>query len=439
MYKSAQYIIGSFLMIVLSCKTASKNAVSTMQNMPANKNDSLPVPYATSSSTNFSNVIGWKNNQKPTAPVGFTVTKYADGFQNPRWMYRLPNGDLLVAEANTEHGFLEKVGAVVIGANKSNDMRKSANRITLLRDTDEDGKPEIRTTFLKDLNLPLGMLLLNNNFYVANTDGLWMYPYQKGATSITAAGKKILDLPAGKHNRHWTRNIITNAKGTKIYIAIGSGSNVAEDGLENEKDRARIWEINPDGSGLKVYASGIRNPVGMGWAPGTNTLWTSVNERDELGDELVPDYLTSVKEGGFYGWPFSYYGQHVDPRIKKEELDSSLVQKAIVPDMSLGSHTASLGLLFYKQKKFPSKYRNGAFIAQHGSWNKSVLAGYKVIFVPFKEGRPSGKAEDFLTGFIVDPAKDEVHGRPVGLATLADGSLLVTDDTSDVIWKVSAD
>jgi glucose/arabinose dehydrogenase len=399
--------------------------------------DTLPAPYATSSSTNFSNVTGWKDDEKPIAPPGFTVTKYADGFQNPRWMYVLPNGDVLVAEANTPHGFLEKIGAALIGANKSNDMRNSADRITLLRDTDHDGKPDTRTIFLKDLNLPFGMLLLKKKFYVANTDGLWMYPYKKGDTTIKATGKKILDLPAGKHNRHWTRNIIANAKGTKIYIAIGSGSNVAEHGLDNEKDRARIWEINPDGTGLKVYTTGIRNPVGMGWAPGTNTLWTSVNERDELGDELVPDYLTSVQEGGFYGWPFSYYGQHVDPRIKKEEQDSILVSKAIVPDVSLGSHTASLGLLFYTHKTFPSHYRGGAFIAQHGSWNKSVLAGYKVIFVPFANGKPSGEVEDFLTGFIIDPAKDKVHGRPVGLITLSDGSLLVTDDTSDTIWKVS--
>ncbi|MCC6286305.1 MAG: sorbosone dehydrogenase family protein [Chitinophagaceae bacterium] len=404
----------------------------------AAQTDTLPPPYATKSSMNFSNVIGWKEGETPVAPEGFTVAMYADGLQNPRWMYVLPNGDVLVAEANTPHGFFEKVGAAIIGANKSNDMRKSANRITLLRDTDKDGKPDVRTTFLKDLNLPFGMLLLKNKFYVANTDGLWMFPYKKGQTTITAAGKKIIDLPAGKNNRHWTRNIITNRKRTKIYIAIGSGSNVAENGLEEEKDRARIWEINPDGSDLKVYASGIRNPVGMDWAPGTNMLWASVNERDELGDELVPDYLTSVKEGGFYGWPFSYYGQHYDPRIKKEEQDSALVNKAIVPDIALGSHTASLGLVFYIHKNFPAKYHGGAFVAQHGSWNKSKLAGYRVVFIPFKNGLPAGKPEDFLTGFIVDPEKNEVHGRPVDLATLPDGSMLLTDDTSDTLWRISA-
>ena len=400
--------------------------------------DTLPPPYATSSATNFSNVIGWKEGETPVAPEGFIVTKYADSLQNPRWMYMLPNGDVLVAESNTPHNFFEKVGAAIIGANKSNDMRKSANRITLLRDTDGDGKPDARTTFLKDLNLPFGMLLLKDAFYVANTDGLWMYPYKNGETTITSKGKKILDLPAGKHNRHWTRNIIANPQGTKIYIAIGSGSNVAENGLEEDKDKARIWEINPDGSGLKVYASGLRNPVGMDWEPVTRSLWVAVNERDELGDNLVPDYITSVKENGFYGWPFSYYGQHPDPRIKPEEQDSTLVRRAVIPDVSLGAHTASLGLVFYRQTKFPEKYRGGAFIAQHGSWNRSVLAGYCVLFVPFKNGWPAGKPEAFLTGFIVDPEKDEVRGRPVGLITLQDGSLLLTDDTSDTIWRIAA-
>ncbi|MFT3751033.1 MAG: sorbosone dehydrogenase family protein [Agriterribacter sp.] len=420
-------LISVAVLFLLSIKTGSAQT------------DTLPPPYATKSTMNFSNVKGWKEGETPVAPEGFTVTKYADGFQNPRWMYVLPNGDVLVAEANTPHGFFEKIGAAVIGANKSNDMRKSANRITILRDTDKDGKPDMRATFLEGLNLPMGMLLLKNKFYVANTDALWMFPYKKGQKTISGEGKKIIDLPAGKNNRHWTRNIIANKKGTKIYIAIGSGSNVAENGLEEEKDRARIWEINPDGSGLKVYASGIRNPVGMDWAPGTNTLWTSVNERDELGDELVPDYLTSVKRNGFYGWPYSYYGQHFDPRIKEEDQDTALVNTAIIPDVALGSHTASLGLLFYKHKNFPSKYRGGAFVAQHGSWNKSKLAGYKVVFVPFKNGIPAGKPEDFLTGFIIDPEKDEVRGRPVGLIVLHDGSMLLTDDTTDTIWRISAD
>ncbi len=412
--------------------------VLTMHISIAQLKDTLPAPYDTRSATNFSNVIGWKEGEVPKAPEGFWVTKYADDFQNPRWMYVLPNGDVLVAESNTPHNFIERIGAAIIGADKSNDMRKSANRITLLRDTDGDGIPDIRAVFLEELNLPFGMLLLKDKFYVANTDGLWMYPYKKGQTSIEAEGKKILDLPAGKNNRHWTRNITTNHKGTKIYIAIGSGSNVAENGLEADKDKARIWEINPDGTGLKVYASGLRNPVGMDWQPASGSLWVTVNERDELGDELVPDYTTSVKEGGFYGWPFSYFGQHVDPRIKPEDMNPTLVKEAIVPDVSLGSHTASLGLVFYKHAQFPKKYQGGAFIAQHGSWNKSTLAGYRVVFIPFKKGLPAGEPEEFLTGFIVDSTKNEVRGRPVGLVTLQDGSLLLTDDTSNTIWRITA-
>ena len=435
--KTIKYYLLCFFFIS-SCSTAKQQA-AVSETTPAKPVDSLPEPYATKSVMHFSNVVGWEGTEAPVAPEGFVVSCYTDSLQNPRWMYVLPNGDVLVAESNTEHGLIEKAGAAIIGANKSNDMRKSANRITILRDTDKDGKPDIKETFLSGLNQPFGMLLLKNNFYVANTDALWMFPYEKGAMKITGEGKKIIDLPAGKNNRHWTRNIITNSKKNKIYIAIGSGSNVAENGLEEDKDKARIWDINPDGSGLQVYASGLRNPVGMDWAPGTQTLWVAVNERDELGDDLVPDYITGVKRGGFYGWPFSYFGQHVDPRIEATDQQPDLVKKAIVPDVALGSHTASLGLLFYTGKQFPSKYRHGAFIAQHGSWNRSVLAGYKVIFIPFENGKPAGKEEDFLTGFIIEPEGKKVHGRPVGLAVLPDGSMLVTDDTSDMIWKVSAE
>lgn len=397
----------------------------------------LPPPYATKSKMNFSNVIGWKDGETPMVPEGFEVTRFAKDFQNPRWMYQLPNNDILVVESNTPHGVLEKIGAAIIGANKSNDMRNSANRITLLRDTTNDGIPDLRTTFLEGLNLPFGVLLINNKLYVANTDALMEFDYVDGMTQMTNPGKKLIDLPAGKVNQHWTRNIITNKEQTKIYIAIGSGTNVAEKGLDVEKDKARIWEVNTDGSGQRVYASGLRNPVGMDWEPGSQTLWVSVNERDKLGDELVPDYMTSVKEGGFYGWPYSYFGQHYDPRIKKEEQDSALVERAIVPDVPLGSHTASLGLVFYTKKAFPEKYRGGAFVAQHGSWNRSKLSGYRVVFVPFKNGKPSGPPEDFLTGFIVNPDKDEVRGRPTGLLVLNDGSLLLTDDTSNTIWRVA--
>jgi glucose/arabinose dehydrogenase len=396
--------------------------------------ESLPPPDP-KKTKNFSNVIGWGDAQ-PVASEDFRVSLYANGFENPRWMYVTESGDVLVAESNGHHPFIEKVGAVVIGANKSNNLNESADRITLLRDVNQDGIPEVRETFLDNLHQPFGMLVLGNWFYVANTDALFRFPYRAGQTTITGTGEKIVDLPAGKHNRHWTRNIIANKDGSKIYIAIGSGSNIAEHGMENEILRAAILEINPDGTEQKVYASGLRNPVGMAWAPGTKTLWTVVNERDELGDNLVPDYLTSVKEDGFYGWPYTYFGQHKDDRvtIPKPEMAS----ETIIPDLAIGAHTASLGLVFYDKKNFPTKYHNGAFIAQHGSWNRTVLSGYKVVFVPFSKGKPSGPAEDFLTGFVADLDKEKVHGRPVGLAILADGSLLIADDVSNTIWKVSA-
>jgi glucose/arabinose dehydrogenase len=340
-----------------------------------------------------------------------------------------------VAEANTERkGIKKEVVNVVTGRNKSERSGASANRITLFRDTNNDGKPDMREVFLTGLNQPFGMLVIGDKFYVADTDALLMYPYKEGQTKMTATGKKILSLPAGGYNNHWTRNLLASPDNKKIYVSVGSGSNVGENGIENEIRRANILEINPDGTGERIYASGLRNPVGMGWQPTTNKLYTAVNERDELGDELVPDYLTSVKEGAFYGWPYSYYGQNADPRRKDERPD--LVKKAIVPDVPLGPHTASLGLAFYNKSAFPDKYKNGAFIGQHGSWNRSTLSGYKVVFVPFKDGKP-GTPEDFLTGFIVGNNKD-VYGRPVGVTVLPDGAMLVTDDASNRIWRVSA-
>lgn len=279
------------------------------------------------------------------------------------------------------------------------------------------------------------MLVLGDYFYVANTDALMRYPYKSGQMSITGTGQKIMNLPAGGYNNHWTRNIIASLNGKKILVSVGSASNNAEYGLDVEKRRANILEINPDGTEEKVFASGLRNPVGMQFYPGTNTLWTAVNERDELGDELVPDYATSVKRDGFYGWPFSYWGSNEDPRMKGQRPD--LVKKAIVPDVNLGSHTASLGLAFYNQKDFPSKYQGGMFIGQHGSWNRSSFSGYKVVFVPFANGKPSGKPEDFLTGFISDVKKAKVYGRPVGITVLKDGSLLVTDDSANTIWQIA--
>lgn len=396
----------------------------------------LPRPHATKSKMNFSKVQGWKDGRKPTAPKGFSVERFADGLQNPRTTYVTPNGDILVVESNTPHPLLEKIGAAFIGANKSNSMKNSANRITLLRDANGDGTPEIRQTFLEGLNLPFGVLVLNNWLYVANTDALWRFPYRPGDLKITTKGEKLVDLPAGKNNQHWTRNIIANKEGSKIYIAVGSGSNAAEDGFEEELLKASILEVNPDGTGMRIYASGLRNPVGMGWAPGTKTLWTVVNERDLLGDDLVPDYLTSVKEGGFYGWPYSYFGKNRDERVK-DDRPASALNETLIPDVGLGSHTASLGLAFVDNDRFPSNYREGAIIAQHGSWNRSTLSGYKVMFVPFRNGKPSGPPEDFITGFMADINKDKVYGRPVGVTLLPEGKgFLITDDVNNVIWKV---
>jgi glucose/arabinose dehydrogenase len=395
--------------------------------------DSLSYLPVTKSSRNYCKVIGWKG-LTPEAPKGFVVEKFADGFENPRWLYITPNGDVLVAESNSNHSLIEKIGGTILGASRSNNLHHSADRITLLRDSDKDGIPEQRETFLIGLNQPFGMLVIGKWLYVGNTNGLVRYPYIAGQTKITEQPEKIVDLPAGKHNRHWARNIITNSDSTKIYIAVGSGTNVAEKGIANELLRANILKINIDGSGLEIYASGLRNPAGMGWAPGTKTLWTVVNERDGLGDELVPDYFTSVRQGGFYGWPYTYFGQNIDIRVK--ETMPLLVKKSIVPDVNLGSHTASLGLAFYTASSFPEKYKGGVFIAQHGSWNRSELAGYKVIFIPFSDGKPSGKQEDFLTGFIANLKKNEVHGRPVGIIVTPDGSLLIADDISNTIWRV---
>ena len=395
----------------------------------------LPEPYATKSTIKFSDVKEWPQGKLPVAPTGFTVSKFADTLNNPRWIYVGANGDIFVAESSTQTGGIKSaVKNAVSGKSKSQNSEGSANRITVFRDLDHNGIPEVRNIFLTGLNQPFGMLILGNYFYVANTDGLMQFPYKEGQLSLTGQGKKILELPKGGYNNHWTRNLLASKDGKKIYITVGSGSNAGEHGMDNEIRRANILEVNPDGTGERIYASGIRNPVGLSYAPGTDVLWVAVNERDELGDELVPDYLTGVKEGGFYGWPYSYWGSHEDPRLKGQGAD--LVKKAIVPDVSLGAHTASLGLAFDAKNSFPSKFAGGAFIGQHGSWNRSQLSGYKVVFVPFKNGKPSGPKEDFLTGFIGDNGND-VYGRPVGVAFIQDGSLLVADDAGNSIWRVS--
>lgn len=390
----------------------------------------LPAPYATPSVSNNSKVSGWEEGKTPIAPKGFKVSRFADSLDNPRWLYVAPNGDIFAALANTvSDGFTKTSNG------KKKPGGKSSNTILIFRDADRDGRPELQQVFLSGLNRPFGMLILGNYFYVANTDGLWRYPYQPGVTSISATGTKILDLPAGGYNNHWTRNIIASKDGSKIYVSVGSGSNVGEHGMENEVRRANILEINPDGTGEKIYAAGLRNPVGMDWATGTTTLWTAVNERDELGDELVPDYATSVQPGGFYGWPYAYFGSNADPRLKGEK--PGLVAKTIIPDVNLGAHTASLGLAFNHNNYLGPEYAGGMFIGQHGSWNRSKLSGYKVVFVPFRDGKPAGTPQDFLTGFIEDAEKSRVYGRPVCVAFSKAGALLVTDDSGKTIWSIT--
>ena len=378
----------------------------------------LPTPFATPSVRNTSKVIGWPKGKMPQPAPGFEVSLFADNLNNPRQAYALPNKDILVVEAVRE--FPDRPA-------------KSSNQITLFRDTDNDGKPDLREIFLTGLNMPHGMLLVGDWFYVGNTNSVVRYPYRAGQTKIDGKGEKILDLPSGGH---YTRNLIADPAGKKIYIAVGSASNVDEEkGWEKDQRRAGILEMNLDGSAMRIFAKGLRNPVGMDWEPRTKTLWTVVNERDLLGDDLVPDYLTSVQDGGFYGWPYSYFGQNEDPRKKGQRPD--LVAAAIKPDYALGSHVAALGLAFYQGKALPEKYHGGAFIGMHGSWNRSKMVGYKVAFLRFENGKPAGLLEDILTGFIADENKFEAYGRPVGVTVAPDGSLLVADDSGGKVWRIT--
>ncbi|GGC64900.1 PQQ-dependent sugar dehydrogenase [Undibacterium terreum] len=400
-------------------------------------NPLLPEPTSSLLPTvNIAPAIGWPAGVKPRAAAGLVVNQFAGGLAHPRWIYTLPNGDVLVAETNAPPK--PDDGKGIKGMVMKQVMKKagagveSANRITLLRDKDGDGIAETKTVFLEGLNSPLGMVLVGDSLYIANTDAVLRFQYKEGDTQITTPGTKVADLPAGTINHHWTKNIVASKDGTKLYATIGSNSNVGENGIEAETDRAGVLEIDLKTGAKRVFASGIRNPVGMALQPDSGELWVSVNERDELGDNLVPDYMTSVKDGGFYGWPYSYYGQHVDTRMKPPRPD--LVAKAIKPDYALGSHTASLGLAFYDGKLFPDRFKNGAFIGQHGSWNRKPHSGYKVIFVPFANGHPSGDTEDILTGFLND--KEKAMGRPVGVAVDKKGALLVADDVGNVIWRV---
>ncbi len=399
-------------------------------------NPELPAPESSLLPTvKIATAKGWAAGQKPTPAAGLAVTAYAAGLDHPRWLYVLPNGDVLVAETNAPakesagiKDWAMKQVMKVAGAGVP-----SADRITLLHDADGDGVVDARSTFLEGLHSPFGMALVGGDLYIANTDAVMRFPYREGQTSITEPGTKLTDLPAGSINHHWTKNLIASPDGSKLYATVGSNSNVGENGLENETNRAAILEIDRKTGQWRVFASGLRNPNGLAWQPQSGALWTAVNERDELGDNLVPDYMTSVRDGGFYGWPYSYYGAHVDTRVDPQRPD--LVATALAPDYALGAHTASLGLCFYDGSALPARFSGGAFIGQHGSWNRSVPAGYKVVFVPFHDGRPDGQPEEVLTGFL--DSNGDALGRPVGVAIDKSGALLVADDVGNTIWRVS--
>ncbi|MDR9865606.1 MULTISPECIES: sorbosone dehydrogenase family protein [Pseudomonas] len=399
----------------------------------------LPEPNKTLIPTvNIAPAIGWPEGGKPTAAAGTQVAAFAEGLDHPRWLYVLPNGDVLVAETNAppkpddSKGVRGWVMKKVMG--KAGAGVPSPNRITLLRDADHDGVAETRTVFLQNLNSPFGMTLVGNDLYVADTDRLLRFNYEPGATEIKSQPIKVTDLPGGTLNHHWTKNVIASKNGSKLYVTVGSNSNVGENGMDQEEGRAAIWEVDRATGNHRIFASGIRNPNGLAWEPTSGALWTAVNERDEIGSDLVPDYITSVKDGAFYGWPFSYYGQHVDVRVEPQNPD--LVAKAIAPDYAVGPHTASLGLTFAEGNSLPAQFKEGAFIGQHGSWNRKPHSGYKVIFVPFAAGKPTGQPVDVLTGFL---DKDEnALGRPVGVVIDQQGGLLVADDVGNKVWRVSA-
>jgi glucose/arabinose dehydrogenase len=380
---------------------------------------------------------GWAAGAKPTAAAGIAVTPFATGLNHPRWLLVLPNGDVLVAETNAPPKPDDARG---IKGHVMKALQKKAgagvptpNRIVLLRDADGDGVAETKTVFIDALNSPFGMALVGNDLYVADTDEILKFPYKAGETSIAAPGVKVTDLPAGTINHHWTKNIIASADGSKLYATAGSNSNAGENGIPAEDGRACIWEVDLASGHKRPFATGLRNPIGMAWAPGTNVLWTVANERDELGDDLVPDYLTSVKDGAFYGWPWSYFGQHVDDRVTPPRPD--MVAKAIPPDYALGAHVAALGLVAATQTALPAPFANGMFIGEHGSWNRKPPVGYKVQFVPFANGTPSGMPIDVLTGFVNDSG--EAYGRPVGVAIDTKGALLVADDVGNAVWRLT--
>ncbi|KZD11971.1 PQQ-dependent sugar dehydrogenase [Oceanibaculum pacificum] len=402
------------------------------------QNPTLPPPATSLIPTvNIAPAKRWAEDQQPQPAAGLAVTAFARDLDHPRWLHVLPNGDVLVAESNAPER-PERKGVRTFIMNKvmarAGAGVPSADRITLLRDADGDGVAELRTEFLTGLNSPFGMALVGDRLYVANTDAVVRFPYSEGQTRIDGEGEKVVDLPAGPLNHHWTKGLLASPDGARLYASVGSNSNAAENGIEQEERRAAILEIDVASGESRVFAAGLRNPIGMGWNPATGELWTVVNERDELGSDLVPDYLTSVREGGFYGWPYSYFGQNLDERVEPQRPE--LVAQAIVPDYALGNHVAPLGMSFAKENGLPEQFADGVFVGLHGSWNRRPHSGYKVIFVPFQDGKPAGQPLDVLTGFLSQDG--EALGRPVGVESDGAGGLLVADDVGNVVWRVDS-
>ena len=427
--------VGAMTLPLAACNDP-QDTVTAEQSYGASP--TLPAPQTSLIPTvNVAKATGWPSGARPTAASGMAVNAFATGLDHPRTVYVLPNGDVLTAESNAPpkpddsrgiRGWAQTFVQKWAGA-----ATQSANRITLLRDNDGDGTADTRSVFISGLNSPFGMVLVGDEFYVADSDAIVKFPYRTGDTKITAPGVKLADLPAGTINHHWTKDLAASPDGTKLYATVGSNSNIAENGIDAEKDRAAVLEVDRASGQWRVFASGLRNPNGPAWNPQTGELWVVVNERDELGNDLVPDYMTSVKSGAFYGWPYSYFGDHVDTRVQPQRPD--LVEKAMAPDYALGAHTASLGLTFNTGTLFPPEMANGTFIGQHGSWNRKPRSGYKVIFVPFKDGKPSGPPQDILTGFLND--RGEAQGRPVGVRLDKQGALLVADDVGNTVWRVT--
>ena len=434
MNQPARSLIGILVLAATGCASATLPVSAGIGPSPT-----LPPPHRTPiPQVNVVTAVGWEPDATPHAAEDLAVVAFARDLDHPRWLHVLPNGDVLVAETNApprpDDGKGIKGWFFKLFQTRAGGAVPSANRITLLRDADGDGVAETRSELLSNLNSPFGMALVRDVLYVANADGIVAFPYRTGDLRITAAPTRFAALPGGTLNHHWTKSLIASPDGTKLYSGVGSNSNVAENGMDKEEGRAAIWEVDIATRRARVFATGLRNPVGLAWEPERRVLWTAVNERDELGSDLVPDYMTSVREGGFYGWPYSYFGANVDKRVKPRRPD--LVAQAIVPDYALGPHTASLGLTWSGSTSLPARFARGMFVGQHGSWNRAPRSGYKVIFVPFVNGAPTGMPIDVLTGFV--RSSGEAMGRPVGVAIDNRGALLVADDVGNAIWRVTA-